>query len=123
MEVAERPAAVRADIRGRQIGIAMVLGGPAVALSALMTAISGVFTYAMPIGAVLTTPAVLPTVAPAAPPASTGGQPSWWPAATPAVARGTGLFDRLSAHAEKTAMEAAAAAKGRNTPERTEETA
>jgi ABC-2 type transport system permease protein len=203
--VAERPAAVRADIRGRQIGIVMVLGVPAVALSALMMALTGVFTYAVPIGAVLvaalgagsgvavvmsvvgvtpgvdphrrvaatdagentfaimvafyaTTLAVLPTVALAAPLAFTGGLPSWWPAATLAVAltnavavawaggavaarrlgthlpetfarlrypgtattrRGGGLLDRLSAQAERTAMEATAA-KGRT--DRAEET-
>jgi ABC-2 type transport system permease protein len=87
--------------------------------------------------------------------------PSWWPAATLAVAltnavgvawaggaiaarrlgshlpetfarlrypgtaaggRGRGLLDRLSAQAEKTALEAAAAATGRRAADRTEET-
>jgi ABC-2 type transport system permease protein len=206
--VAERPEAVRADIRGRQVGLALVLGVPAVVLSALMMVLTGVFAYAVPIAAVLvatlgsgsgiavvmsvvgatpgvdphrravatdagentfaimvafyaTTLAILPTAALAAPLAFAGGLPQWWPAATLAVAlvnaaavawaggavaarrlgthlpetfarlrypgtamagRGTGLLDRLSAQAEKTAMEAAAAAKGRNAPERTEET-
>jgi ABC-2 type transport system permease protein len=203
--VAERPQAVRADIRGRQIGLVVVLGGPAVALSALMIVLTGGFRYAVPIGALLvatlgagsgvavvmsvvgvtpgvdphrravandagentfaimvafyaTTLAILPTTALAAPLAFAEGLPSWWPAATLAVAfanavgvawaggaiaarrlgshlpetfarlrypgtattrRGGGLLDRLSAQAERTAMEATAA-KGRT--DRAEET-
>lgn len=206
--VAERPEAVRADIRGRQIGLVVVLGAPAVTLSALMIVLTGVFEYAVPIGAVLvatlgagsgvavvmsvvgvtpgvdphrrvvandagentfaimvafyaTALAILPTAALAAPLAFAGGLPSWWPAATLAVAftnavgvawaggaiaarrlgshlpetfarlrypgttpagRGSGLLDRLSAQAEKTALEAAAAAKGRRSADRAEET-
>ena len=206
--VAERPEAVRADIRGRQIGLVVVLGAPAVALSALMMALTGVYEYAVPIGALLvatlgagsgvavlmsvvgvtpgvdphrrvvandagentfaiivafyaTVLAILPTAALAAPLAFAGGMPSWWPAATLAVAlanalgaawaggaiaarrlgshlpetfarlrypgtamigRGSGLLDRLSAQAERTAMEAAAAAKGRRAVDREEET-
>ncbi len=206
--VAERPEAVRADIRGRQIGLVVVLGVPAVALSALMIVLTGVFTYAVPIGAVLvatlgagsgvavvmsvvgvtpgvdphrrvvandagentfaimvafyaTALAILPTAALAAPLAFSDRMPSWWPAATLAVAlanavgvawaggaiaarrlgshlpetfarlrypgtatagRGGGLLDRISAQAEKTALEAAAAATGRTAADRTEET-
>ncbi|MHA6627610.1 hypothetical protein ACU61A_19400 [Pseudonocardia sichuanensis] len=205
--VAERPAAVRADIRGRQLGLVVVLGVPAAALSALMMALTGVYAYAVPIAAVLvatlgsgsgiavlmsvvgatpgvdphrritandagentfaimvafyaTTLAILPTAALAAPLAFAGGLPAWWPAATLAVAvanaaavawvggavaarrlgthlpetfarlrypgtvmagHGSGLLDRLSAQAEKTALEAAAAAKGRKA-DRAEET-
>ncbi|WP_410646560.1 hypothetical protein [Amycolatopsis sp. cmx-4-54] len=51
--VAESPAAVRADIRGRQIGITVLFGLPALVLSGAMMAVTGIFTYAVPILAVL----------------------------------------------------------------------
>ncbi|MFD5244357.1 hypothetical protein ACFWIW_07430 [Amycolatopsis sp. NPDC058340] len=51
--VAESPATVRADVRGRQIGITVLFGLPALVLSAAMMAVTGIFTYAVPILAVL----------------------------------------------------------------------
>jgi ABC-2 type transport system permease protein len=206
--VAERPEAVRADIRGRQIGLVVVLGLPAVTLCALMTVLTGGFAYAVPIGALLlatlgagsgvavvmsvvgvtpgvdphrravatdagentfaimiafyaTVLAILPTAALAAPLAFAAGLPAWWALATLAVAlanavgvawaggaiatrrlgshlpetfarlrypgtataaRGGGLLDRLSAQAEKTALDAAAATSGRRAADRSEET-
>ncbi len=207
--VAQSPQAVRADIRGRQVGIVVALGVPAFALSALMMVLTGVYEYAAPIFAVLVatlgvgsgvavvmsvvgvTPGVdphrrvnatdagengfaiqvafwtvllgiAPTAAMAAPLAF-AGMPPWFAVAALAVAlanaavvawiggaiairrlgshlpetfarlrypgtsmttaggRG-GFLDYLSGQAEKTALEAAAAAKGRKAAERTEET-
>ncbi len=51
--VAESPESVRADIRGRQIGITVLFGLPALVLSALMMAVTGIFDYTVPILAVL----------------------------------------------------------------------
>ncbi|WP_181776999.1 hypothetical protein [Amycolatopsis pittospori] len=51
--VAESREAVRADIRGRQIGITVLFGLPAFALSAAMMVVTGIFDYAVPILAVL----------------------------------------------------------------------
>jgi ABC-2 type transport system permease protein len=51
--VGQSPAAVRADIRGRQAGLVVALGVPALVLSALMMAVTGAFDHAVPIAAVL----------------------------------------------------------------------
>lgn len=52
--VAESPESVRADIRGRQIGITVLFGLPAFVLSMAMMAVTGIFDYAVPILATLT---------------------------------------------------------------------
>lgn len=51
--VGQSPQAVRADIRGRQIGLIVALGLPAFALSALMMVLTGAYQFALPITAVL----------------------------------------------------------------------
>ena len=51
--VAQSPAAVRADIRGRQIGLVVALGAPAFALSAMLTVLTGAYEFALPVFAVL----------------------------------------------------------------------
>ena len=47
--VAQRPQAVRADIRGRQIGLVVTLGVPAFGLSLLMMLLTGVWDFAVPV--------------------------------------------------------------------------
>lgn len=51
--VAERPESIRADIRGRQLGLLVVFGLPALVVMALTMAVSGVYTYTVPITAVV----------------------------------------------------------------------
>ncbi|OLZ61780.1 hypothetical protein [Amycolatopsis keratiniphila] len=51
--VAESPTAVRADVLGRQLGLTVLFGLPALVLSAAMMAVTGIFAYAVPILAVL----------------------------------------------------------------------
>jgi ABC-2 type transport system permease protein len=51
--VAQSSQAIRADVRGRQIGLVTTLGLPAVALSAAGMAVTGITVYAVPIAAVL----------------------------------------------------------------------
>jgi ABC-2 type transport system permease protein len=51
--VGQSPRAVRADIRGRQIGLVVALGVPAFGLSTLMMALTGVFEFAVPIYAAI----------------------------------------------------------------------
>ena len=45
--------AIRADVRGRQIGLVVALGLPGVLLSAVVVAATGITTYAVPLAAVL----------------------------------------------------------------------
>lgn len=51
--VAESREAVRADIRGRQLGITVLFGLPAAVLSGAMMSVTGIFEYTVPILAVL----------------------------------------------------------------------
>lgn len=45
---AERPKTIRADIRGRQIAVALVFGLPAIALSVTAVAVTGAHRFALP---------------------------------------------------------------------------
>ncbi|ACQ80938.1 conserved hypothetical protein [Beutenbergia cavernae DSM 12333] len=51
--VAQSPRAIRADVRGRQIGIALALGLPALVLVAAVSALASSWTFTIPIVAVI----------------------------------------------------------------------
>jgi ABC-2 type transport system permease protein len=51
--VGQSPAAVRADIRGRQLGLVAFFGPPALALSALLIVLTGGYDLAVPVLAVI----------------------------------------------------------------------